>query len=292
MMGRPSPGVLCMISLCAVMLSTAAARAQECLGRIVSVEEAAAHYNPFSAVAHRNTFGVTIENTGSDACRYRIAARDTAPGSDFSFQIASADGGVLIASDGAIAAETGISSRELATGETQRLELVYSLPEGQFLSPGQFRKDIELALVDAAVAEHGGDALDTASLPLLCVVEDHLGVNIAGAGVATTVDFGELAGGDSRRIVIEARANRSFLLEIESLNGGVLVMEPPYQEWRIEYDVDLNGRSLKLPFKTGTYERGGIGGQSFPLEFRIGDVDDKRAGLYTDEITVTIRPAM
>jgi hypothetical protein len=199
---------------------------------------------------------------------------------------------VLIASEGAIATDAGLSSRELAPGETQRFELVYSLPEGQFLSPGQFRKDIELLLKDEAGTENGEDALDAASLPLLCSVEDHLGVNIAGAGVATTVDFGELSGGDSRRVVIEARANRSFLLEIESLNGGVLVMEPPYQEWRIEYDVDLNGRSLKLPFKAGPYERGGIGGQSFPLDFRIGDVEAKRAGLYTDEITVTIRPAM
>jgi hypothetical protein len=203
-----------MISLCVVILSAAAARAEECLGRIVAVEEAAADYNPFSPVAHRSTFGVTIENTGSDACRYRIAARETAQASDFSFEIASAGGEVLTVSEAATPVDTGVSSRELAPGETQRLELVYSLPEGQFLSPGPFRKDIELVLNHDEASEGGADALDAASIPLICNVEDHLGVNIAGAGVATTVDFGELAGGDSRRIVIEARANRSFLLEI------------------------------------------------------------------------------
>ena len=275
-------------------LGASRAAAQDCLGRILSFSEAVADYNPFSPVAHRSTFNVTIENNGGAACLYRLHAKSAAQDNGFSFRIASADGEMLLDSEAAIADETsaGIISRQLEPAATQRLELVYSLPEGQYLPPGLVRAEAELVLVAADATGDSEIALDAAPLPLLCSVEDHLGVNIAGAGLMKTVDFGELIEGDSRRVVIEARANRSFLLEIESLHGGALAMEAPYQDWRIEYDADLNGRALKLPFKAGPYERGGIGGQSFPLDFRIGDVDSKRAGLYTDEITVTIRPAM
>jgi hypothetical protein len=277
-----------------LILGASRAAAQDCLGRIASFSEPVADYNPFSPVAHRATFAVTIENNGAAACRYRLRAKGLAQNNGFSFRIASADGDLLLDSKAAIAAGTGagIVSRLLEPAETQRLELVYSLPEGQYLLPGQLRAEAELVLTEADSAGESQSALHAAPLPLLCSIEDHLGVNIAGAGLMKTVDFGELVEGDSRRVVIEARANRSFLLEIESLHGGALVMEPPYQDWRIEYDANLNGRTLKLPFKAGPYERGGISGQSFSLDFRIGETASKRAGLYTDEITVTIRPAL
>lgn len=293
-MTEPRKASLCRgIAFSMIFLSTFAvsldeAMAQDCLGRIVSFEEAAADYNPFSPVAHRSSFGVTIENSGSAACQYRLGAKEDGYGNGFSFRIASADG-ALLAENKATEEGAGIASRLLEPGATQRLELIYSLPEGQFLTPGQFRSEIELVLMNA---ENSEAVLDVASLSLLCSVEDHIGVNIAGAGLTKTVDFGELVEGDNRRVVIEARANRSFLLEIESQHDGALVMEPPYQNWRIEYGVDLNGRALKLPYKAGPYERGGLSGQSFALDFRIGDVDSKRAGLYTDEIVVTIRPTL
>ena len=117
-----------MMAACFAGLTPPAARAQDCMGRIVSIEEAAANYNPFSPVAHRSTFGVTIENTGSDACRYFLAAKDAGHGGDFSFQIASAGVEVLIAGGGLMGTSASVSSRELAPGETQRLELTYSLP--------------------------------------------------------------------------------------------------------------------------------------------------------------------
>jgi hypothetical protein len=280
--------------VCALAVNVNGASAQDCLGRISAYDDPVADYNPFSALAHRSQFGVTIENTGSAACRYALNAHDLAQSDRFSFRIASADGAPLMDSE-AVAATGGgggIVSRLLEPAETQRLDLVYSLPEGQYLSPGLHLGEIELALTDADNPGDKGSALDTVSLPLACRVDDYLGVNIAGAGLTKTVDFGELVEGNSRRVVIEARANRSFTLEIESRHGGVLVMEPPYEDWRIEYDVDLNGRALKLPFKAGPYDRGGLSGQAFSLDFRIGETDTKRAGLYTDEITVTIRPAL
>ena len=282
---------LCVMFLCAFAVCMEKAAAQECLGRIVSFEEAVADYNPFSPIAYRNPFSVTIENSGDTACRYRLGAKTNGAGKDFSFRIETAHGELLMASN---AAGTGseLASRRLEPGETQRLGLIYILPEGQYLSPGQFRSGIELILTDADGSGDGKDVLHTVSLPLLCSVDDYLGVNIAGAGLTKTVDFGELIEGDSRRVVIKARTNRNFLLEIESRHGRALVMEPPYQNWRIEYGIDLNGKTLRLPYRAGPYERGGIRGQSFSLDFRVGDVESKRAGLYTDEIIVTIKPAL
>lgn len=264
--------------------------AKECSGRIVAFDEAVADFNPFSPFAYQHPFSVTIENSGNAACRFRLVAKDDGVEKSYDFRIETADGELLVESNAA-GPEHGIASRLLEPGETQRFALIFNLPEGQYLSPGQFRSAIELTLTDADRSGDSQAVLHAMLLPLLCNVKDYLGVNIAGAGLTKTVDFGELIEGDSRRVVIEARTNRRFLLEIESQHGGALVMEPPHQNWQIEYDVDLNGKALKLPYTAGPYERGGISGQSFALDFRIGSVLSKRAGLYTDEIIVTIRPA-
>jgi hypothetical protein len=167
------------------------------------------------------------------------------------------------------------------------------MPAGQMLAPGEYRYAVRLALTAIAggVPENGAAPSDTAPIMLSAYVQDRIGVNIAGAGAMKTLDFGELAAGETMRVIIEARSNRNFTLEAHSRNGGALAMDPPHEEWRIDYRMSLNGRAIGLPATIGPFDQTAISGLPFEALFTIGDVDSKRAGLYTDEIIIEIRPA-
>jgi hypothetical protein len=127
---------------------------------------------------------------------------------------------------------------------------------------------------------------------LSIAVQEHLSINIAGAGVRTTIDFGELSEGEQRHVRIDTRSNRRFQFDVLSRNGGVMVMAPPYETSRIPYAMVIDGKALKLPDTVGPFGGTGLAGSQFDIAFTIGDILNKRAGLYRDEVTIEIRPAI
>ncbi len=282
-------------ALLAVSATVMAEMALACAGRIASPPEISAEYNPFNPIDRTVGFRVAIENTGTEACRYGLMFRSQPGEAGFEHRLRTASGAELRGSGPAADAPARALTRALAPGESEQVDLTLEIPAGQMLAPG--RHAIGGALVLTGGPETRPDASGASELhgvpvTLVSAVDDRLGVNIAGAGQSITVDFGDLVQGESRQVAIVARANRNFHLEIESAAGGVMAMAPPYEGWRIDYTVTLDGRSLKLPYKAGPFSQAGLSGRSFSLEFRIGDTNGKRAGLYSDEITVTIRPAI
>jgi hypothetical protein len=172
---------------------------------------------------------------------------DAAPG--FAFAVKSADGAPLAASAPAPAGSSRMVSRALAPKETYDFVFKAVVPAGQMLAPGRYDQTFQLSLTGAAgaVPPPGVPPLQTASLTLSLEVRDYLGVNIAGGGAATTIDFGTLTAGASRRVILAARSNRKFTLLVSSLKGGALVMAPPYERWRIPYTMSLNGAPVAMP---------------------------------------------
>jgi hypothetical protein len=286
---RISFGVL---AVCAGLLS-AAAPGWACSGRIAAGSNAAVDYNPFDAADNVKTYRVTVENVGAGACVFALGVMrsDAAPG--FAFAVKSADGAPLAASAPAPAGSSRMVSRALAPKETYDFVFKAVVPAGQMLAPGRYDQTFQLSLTGAAgaVPPPGVPPLQTASLTLSLEVRDYLGVNIAGGGAATTIDFGTLTAGASRRVILAARSNRKFTLLVSSLKGGALVMAPPYERWRIPYTMSLNGAPVAMPARLGPFQTTSIAGARFEAAFSIGDVSAKRAGLYTDEITVEIKPA-
>ena len=69
-------------------------------------------------------------------------------------------------------------------------------------------------------------------------------------------------------------------------------MAPPYETWRIPYRMDLDGRAVTLPDAAGPFSGTGLAGRQIEAAFTIGDVRKKRAGLYSDEVTIEIVPAI
>jgi hypothetical protein len=161
------------------------------------------------------------------------------------------------------------------------------------LSPGSYSQPVELRLQAASSGEGLAAApSQTGLITIACRVAEHLGVNIAGGGTSTTIDFGVLAQGQTRRVVIQTRSNRTFSLKVTSANGGALAMAEPYAQWRIPYRMELDGRESAPPATIGPYAATVLSGNNVEASFTIGDVSGKRAGLYTDCVTIEIIPAI
>ncbi|MGB0087221.1 MAG: hypothetical protein WBP94_17840 [Rhodomicrobiaceae bacterium] len=267
-----------------------------CSGRIAASPNPVADYNPFDAVDNVKDYRVTVENSGAEACVFALGFTriDAGAGAAFAFAIKGVDGAALTASAPSPPSSGRLVSRALAPNETFDFTYAVAIPAGQMLAPGHYDQPFELSLTGSAgsAPPDGAPPLQTASLTLSCQVQDFLGINIAGGGTTTTIDFGVLSTGASRRVILEARSNRKFSLAVSSMKGGALAMEAPYDRWRIPYATSLNGAAVAMPASLGPFQTTSIAGQSLEAVFTIGDVSNKRAGLYSDEISIEIKPAL
>ncbi len=277
------------------ILSPGAASA--CSGRLSGPASIDAAYAPFQALDTSKEFALTIQNTGETECIFwlgleRVAAGAATP--PLAFDIRGQDGAWSSARAATGTGPSWLFSRRLAPNESIDVALLLAIPAGQLLPPGDDSSAFEAQLHASAEARapDSAEPLQSRALRLSIAIAAHLSVNIAGAGVRKTIDFGDMAGGERKQVRLEARSNQRFQLDVFSRNGGVLAMAAPYEASRVPYAMVLGGKLLKPPETFGPFPGTGLAGSQFDLEFTIGDVLNQRAGLYRDEVTIEIRPSI
>ncbi len=122
-------------------------------------------------------------------------------------------------------------------------------------------------------------------------VPDTMSLNIAGAGVNKTLDFGELHAGDTKNVNIQARATSKFKIGFTSEMGGSLKLNgDDASTWSIPYVATLDGTPITDSAPYINNASSGTSGSDLSLPFivTIGDMTDKRAGTYSDIITLKI----
>jgi hypothetical protein len=288
--------LLCSVGIAAFLAGHGGAWAS-CSGRMTANPPPAADYNPFAPADLVRTGRVTIENRGDEPCLFRLDfALNPVPasaGQTLEFELRGPAGDMLAASGFDRKAAAGSTAGPLAAGESLDLNYELRLVAGQMRPPGQHELAFELTLREAAtMGLQRAAILDRAAVSVMVSVADRIGVNIAGGGLFKTIDFGELREGDRRRVLIEVRGNRNFVLEATSRNGGVLAMDAPHQRWRIVYTVSLDGARIDPPGRVGPFAPTSLAGRTVEAAFTIGETSNKRAGLYTDEIVIEIKPAL
>lgn len=175
----------------------------------------------------------------------------------------------------------------------QAAEVTYQLriPRGQLAAPGRYTDEVELRVYEV----NGKDLLALRVLILEAEVSSVVSLNLVGADVSSpysyTMDFGTLESGERRSIGIEARSNGRYRLEVRSREGGVLRLAPPFDDWTVDYAASIAGQAVNFPASLGSFSPTAASGAVLPLQVVIGDVARKRAGVYRDEITVSIEPA-
>lgn len=103
------------------------------------------------------------------------------------------------------------------------------------------------------------------------------------------VDLGTLQTGIAPvPLQLQVRSTRAYQLSAESMNGGRLRLGTT--GWYVPYDLIVNGqqkpasggRVYESARNTGNHQ------EVLPLGFRIGSVEQHRAGIYSDLLTLTV----
>ncbi|WP_284734384.1 hypothetical protein [Sphingosinicella terrae] len=105
------------------------------------------------------------------------------------------------------------------------------------------------------------------------------------------VDLGELQEGVAEvPLQLRVQSTGPYKLTLESMNNGRLVL--PGTDWFVSYGLALGGQSITLSGGRGEYTgtTPNMHQDSLAVRFQIGDVSDRRAGIYRDIISVAVSP--
>lgn len=177
--------------------------------------------------------------------------------------------------------------------EPQRQQLVryqFTVDENGLTGDGLYSQYVTLS----AERRGTGDILATQSLRLGVNVLPSAVLGLSGqftlAGGLALVDLGELQEGTAPvSLRVRVSSTRAYRLEFVSKNSGRLVLGD--SQWDVPYSIRVGEKSLSLKGKA-TYESNDTDAiaQSLPLLFMVGDVSGRRAGTYSDMLTVSIAP--
>jgi hypothetical protein len=278
------------------------AEAQCAAGRMVGNNFiASGSYDPFSATDVFDAFTIQIRNNSGATCSYGLVFHRTSlpatMGGAVIYAVTNAGGTSVMSTTAAnVNAPVWLPLLNVPAGATVTATYYVSIARGQVVGPATRSDPIEVWLYGL---NSGGSIvqprLHRDNLTVRYTTPTSISTNVAGGGSTTTVDFGELVAGASRSVNIEARSNVNYQLRATSLNLGVMRLPAPYNAWSVGYAATLGGAALGLGTVTGTVLGPSTptpaAGRSHPLAVTVGTVADKRAGTYTDEVTIRIEVA-
>ena len=103
------------------------------------------------------------------------------------------------------------------------------------------------------------------------------------------VDLGQLTEGLAEvPLRLNVQSTRAFRLAIESQNAGKLRLAGT--QWSVPYQILIDGRVATANSERGyvSDNRPGRRTATLPIGFVIGDVSQKRAGVYSDVVTISV----
>ncbi len=255
-----------------------------CTGKIVSATaQQALVYNPFDASDAKQQITIKVLNNGGERCAYQISAPDRY----LPFQFAP-DLRFAIATPGTSSGQATVNSVTPLLQPSQSYQLHFTLVvfRGQRSVSGLLTKTIGFVLSPP------GDSritYDDVEVPLLCSIPEIYGINLAGSGIRTSIDFSGAGSKASRSVVLQTRATHAYHLEMQA-SAGYLLREGggPDEFARIPFAFAIDGRTY--PLASGAVLRvGGSPGQaSRLLTVTVGDTSRQLAGVYKATITIRI----
>ncbi len=244
---------------------------------------------------------VRIRNLGTGVCRFRLAFyrspdRNARLGDLLPYWLEARNRSSLLEDWPATTAPpVYLDTRTLVSEESGRISFRWRIGRGRMVPPGSYRDTVRLRLYEAGTT----NLLDDRDLTFEAQVPSLVQANLAGAGVTApysyTMDFGTLEQGERRTVRIDVSVNMDYRITVTSENRGVL--KGPRRRsggsWTVPYEVVLDGSRLDLSAGSDRLARpfpsDGRARHSFTVT--IGEVVDRRAGTYSDIITIEVAPA-
>lgn len=254
-------------------------------------------YDPFSGYAAEGTYSVVFLNDSTKECAFYPSFELTQP----PFGLSRGTGQPIpyaILDLGEARDVTPRAGRTLRQPSARRIvlsanesksvlyKLVAQPREGS--DAGTFTQDLTIEAQDDNFRSLGG-----ATLVVGLTIQPSARIGLAGAysfrdGQAV-VDLGALRPGPAP-VPLHLRVNSTGAYEISvtSANSGHLRLGS--SEWSIPYAIAIGDQRLNLsgPRTISSSSTSGHRRDSLPLNFVIGDVADKRAGYYSDTISIAV----
>jgi hypothetical protein len=255
-----------------------------CSGKIVSASaDRSLFYNPFSVGDERLSITIKILNMGSDRCAFQVLV----PERYLPFQFAP-DLRFTLTAHNASANQTSINvvTPLLQPSQSFQLHFIIVVFRGQHNASGLLTKIIGFVLFPAGATS---PSLDEIEVPLLCTIPEIYGINLAGSGTATSIEFNSLASNASRSVVLQSRATHAHQLEVKVSSNHLLREGSDVSEAStIPFTFALDGQTYAVAANATLRVPGPPGQSRRLLTVRIGDTSRKLAGIYKAVITIRI----
>ena len=271
----------------------------ECLVRINATPQSwlIQGYDPFDGAIPEGTFGVTFVNEGTGECRFTPTFELGQP----PFGLSKGSGkriryALLNLTDTQdVTPRAGRtlrnpSQRMLTLGANGSRTLLYKLvaDADDVKDSGIFTQDVTIEAQDSSFRSLGGT-----QLVLGINVLPSARIGLAGAYTMNdghaVVDLGELRPGVAPvPLQLRVASTGSYDLNVTSANSGRLRLGS--SDWYVPYSLAIGGNSVNL---TGVRTisgatNGGLRREALPIHFLIGDTSDRRAGVYSDVVSISV----
>jgi len=253
-------------------------------------------YDPFDRAIPEGTFGVTFVNEGTGECQFTPTFELVQP-----FGLSKGTGqpigyALLNMTDSqdvtprAGRTQRNPSQRMLKLGANGSRTLLYKLvaDPDDVRNSGLFTQDVTLEAQDSSFRSLGGTRI-----VLGINVLPSARIGLAGAYTMNdgqaVVDLGDLQPGVAPlQLQLRVASTGSYDLNVTSANSGRLRLGS--SDWYVPYSVAIGGNSVNLTGArtiSGTTDRG-LRREALPVQFLIGDTSDRRAGVYSDVISIAV----
>lgn len=297
-----------LIALIAAMIFSASAAAQvaaplnqptDCRVRINTAPSSwvIQGYDPFSGEIAEGTYSVTFVNDSAAQCSFTPKFQLQQPpfglskgsGRPVSYAILNLSEArdVTPRSGSTLRAPAG---REIVLQPNESQSVLYKLvvDPGTVRDAGTFTQNVTIEAQDSQFRSFGG-----AQILLGLNVLPSARIGLAGAYTVTDgqalVNLGTLRQGVAPvPLQLRVSSTGSYDISVTSANSGRLRLGS--SDWTVPYSIALGGNTVNLigtqsvsgPAATG-YRR-----DALPIQFIVGDVSNKRAGSYTDIVSISV----
>lgn len=255
-------------------------------------------YDPYETALPESTFNVTFTNDGGAECRFTpVFELDQPPFGLSSGQGRSIGYALINLSDAQdVTPRAGRSvrgtanQRPIVLAPNESRSVMYKLVASGDDVPnaGTFTEDVILEAQDTTFRVLGG-----ARVVLGLEVLPSARIGLAGAYTMSdghaVVSLGELREGPAAvPLQLRVSSTGQYDLDVTSLNGGNLRLGAT--EWTVPYTMRIGGNRVNLSAadRISGPKGEGLGRTALPIQFVIGEVSRRRAGTYSDVVSISV----
>ncbi|SEH13562.1 hypothetical protein SAMN05428974_0826 [Sphingopyxis sp. YR583] len=254
-------------------------------------------YDPFGGETPQATFNITYINGGGSECRFtpsfetnqQTFGLSKGTGRSIGYALLNLTDSQDVTPRAGRSLRTA-SQRELVLAPNESKTFLYKLVANpdDVRDSGTFTQDIRIEAQDRRFRSLGGTQI-VLGLEVLPSARMGLSGAYSMADGHAVVDLGELRPGVAP-VPLHLRVNSTgqYDLQVTSANSGKLRLGA--SDWTVPYSVAVGGTSVNLSGAGRVSGPTGSGYRrdSLPIQFVIGDTSDRRAGTYSDVISISV----